>query len=47
VGDTLRLRAFVAEADGARLRSAERLSPWPATETEAHALGLSLGRTIK
>jgi hydroxymethylbilane synthase len=47
LGDTLRLRAFVAEPDGRNLRRADRTSPWPATETEAHDLGLSLGGTIK
>jgi hypothetical protein len=37
----------VARPDGADLRRAERVAPWPATETEAHDLGLSLGLTIK
>jgi hydroxymethylbilane synthase len=47
LGDTLRLRAFVARADGSEVRRAERTSAWPATEGEAHALGLALGVTIK
>jgi len=46
-GDTLRLRAFVARPDGGELRRAERVSPWPSTDGEAHALGMSLGLTIK
>ena len=46
VGDTLRLRAFVARPDGGDLRRGERTSPWPGTEADAHALGLSLGNTL-
>jgi hydroxymethylbilane synthase len=45
VGDGLRLRAFVATEGG--VRRADRTSPWPATEPDAHALGLSLGMTLK
>jgi hydroxymethylbilane synthase len=44
--DRLRLRAFVAEADGSRLRRAEDVVPWPASEAEAHGVGLALGRTL-
>jgi hydroxymethylbilane synthase len=44
--DSIRLRAFVADADGARLRHAERVVPWPATETQAHLIGLELGRSL-
>lgn len=47
LGDTLRLRAFVAQADGTGLRKAERTSGWPATEPEAEALGRALGDTMK
>jgi hydroxymethylbilane synthase len=41
--DGLRLRAFVAEADGTGLRRSERLVPWPETEEQARAVGLALG----
>jgi hydroxymethylbilane synthase len=46
-GDALRLRAFVARPDGSALRTAERSGAWPATEDEAHALGLELGDALK
>jgi hydroxymethylbilane synthase len=46
VGGELRLRAFVARADGSALRHGERVVPWPATEAAARAIGLELGRTI-
>jgi hydroxymethylbilane synthase len=46
-GDALRLRAFVSLPDGSSLRTAERSSPWPATEDEAHALGRKLGDALK
>jgi len=42
----LRLRAFVAEPDGSRLREADRMFTWPAGEDEAHALGLEMGRGL-
>ena len=42
----MRLRAFVADADGSRLRRAERRVAWPETEAEATELGLSLGRQL-
>src|SRR5580658_8307950 len=42
----LRLRAFVAELDGSRLRRAEHSGAWPASETEAHEVGLALGKTL-
>jgi hydroxymethylbilane synthase len=46
-GDMLRLRAFIATPDGRKPRSAESTVAWPATEDEAHLLGLALGRTLK
>lgn len=46
-GDALRLRAFVAEPDGKRLRRGEEPSPWPSTEDDARALGLELGERLK
>jgi hydroxymethylbilane synthase len=44
--DRLRLRAFVAEVDGSRVRKAERTVDWPATDAEAHEIGLALGHTL-
>jgi len=44
--ENMRLRVFVADADGSRLRRAERLIPWPASEADAHQAGLALGRTL-
>jgi hydroxymethylbilane synthase len=46
-GDTLRLRAFVAEPDGTANRRGEREAPWPASADEAHNLGLALGLTLR
>jgi hydroxymethylbilane synthase len=46
VGTSIRLRAFVADEQGDALRRAERESSWPANATEAHDLGLSMGRTL-
>jgi hydroxymethylbilane synthase len=43
----LRLRAFAAEPDGSRLRRGERTAAWPASEAEAHELGLALGSAMK
>jgi hydroxymethylbilane synthase len=45
-GDRIRLRAFVAKADGSVRRQAERVSPWPAAAIDAHDLGLALGREL-
>ena len=42
LGDTLRLRAFVARPDGTEARRTERSCPWPASEAEADAFGRSL-----
>ncbi|HEY6461965.1 MAG TPA: hydroxymethylbilane synthase, partial [Polyangiaceae bacterium] len=46
LGDTLRLRAFVARSDGTDLRKAERTWPWPATEAVADGHGRSLAATL-
>ncbi len=43
----LRLRAFVAEPDGTRLRSADVQASWPASESEAHQFGLKIGGSLK
>ena len=42
----MRLRAFVADADGSRLRRGERREPWPSGEGEAAELGMSLGKEL-
>ena len=46
-GEAIRLRAFVANADGSGLRRAERTAPWPRAETAAHDLGVTLGRELR
>ena len=40
------LRAFVADPDGARMRSAERRVAWPQAEEEARRVGLDLGAEL-
>jgi hydroxymethylbilane synthase len=45
-GTDLRLRAFVAEADGSHLRRREVKRPWPASEADATELGMSVGRAL-
>jgi hydroxymethylbilane synthase len=45
-GEEMRLRAFVAEADGSRFRRAERVMRWPEDQTEARDAGLALGKTL-
>jgi hydroxymethylbilane synthase len=47
VGDAIRLRAFVANADGSALRRAERTGPWPGADRAAHELGVALGRELR
>ena len=47
IGETLRLRAFVAGPGGEGLRRAERDAPWPATEEGAAALGRAMGEGLK
>jgi hydroxymethylbilane synthase len=49
-GPVLRLRAFIADPDGARLREGERTVPWPAAphaEEDAHRVELELGAFLK
>jgi hydroxymethylbilane synthase len=43
---SLHIGAFVAGPDGSRVRHGKRVMPWPATEAEAHAVGLELGQTL-
>jgi hydroxymethylbilane synthase len=42
----MRLRAFVAEADGTALRRIDEHLEWPATDAAAHEAGLGLGRRL-
>jgi hydroxymethylbilane synthase len=42
----MRLRAFVADPDGAQYRAADRTIPWPSAD-EAHRIGLEMGRSLK
>jgi hydroxymethylbilane synthase len=46
LGQSLRLRAFVARPDGSNRRAGERVVPWPADEASARELGLALGREL-
>jgi hydroxymethylbilane synthase len=46
-GDAIRLRAFVANADGSAPRRAQREAPWPRNADAAHDLGLALGRQLR
>jgi hydroxymethylbilane synthase len=47
VGGTLRLRAFIADADGGGLRRADREVPWPTTEADAHSVGRAVGDSLR
>jgi hydroxymethylbilane synthase len=42
----MRLRAFVADADGSRLRRSERRAAWPSSEDAATELGMALGKEL-
>jgi hydroxymethylbilane synthase len=46
VGESMRLRAFIAAPDGSGFRRADRAFAWPATEEEARALGLEVGASL-
>jgi hydroxymethylbilane synthase len=46
-GDAIRLRAFVANADGSGLRRAERTGAWPGAATQAHDFGVALGLELR
>jgi hydroxymethylbilane synthase len=46
-GTKLRLRAFVADPDGARLERGERTIAWPTAEADARALGVDLGSSLR
>jgi hydroxymethylbilane synthase len=45
-GATLRLRAFVADPDGARYAEIAETAPFPSTHEEATALGREVGRKL-
>jgi hydroxymethylbilane synthase len=47
VGASIRLRAFVAAADGSAPRRIDHTRPWPATADEAHRLGLAFGQQMR
>jgi hydroxymethylbilane synthase len=42
----MRVRAFIAHPDGKNHRRDEREVPWPATERDAHDVGLTVGRAL-
>jgi hydroxymethylbilane synthase len=46
-GGELRVRAFIAEPDGSRLRRGERRVAWPANEDDAKEVGAALGRELR
>jgi hydroxymethylbilane synthase len=46
-GGEIHLRAFVADADGSRVRRGERRASFPATDAEAHRLGAELGAELR
>jgi hydroxymethylbilane synthase len=46
VDGSLRIRAFMARADGSIQRHGERMVRWPATESEARAIGVALGESL-
>ncbi len=45
-GAVMRVRAFIAEADGSSLRRDGREVPWPETEAAAREIGLALGGAL-
>lgn len=45
-GSSMRLRAFIADANGNNIRSAERTVAWPSSEEIAAALGRDLGAEL-
>jgi hydroxymethylbilane synthase len=46
-GETLWVRAFLAEADGSRVRTAERREAWPKLPSEAARMGEELGHELR
>lgn len=47
VGDTMRLRAFVAVGDEMRIEREEGTFPWPASDAEAAAFGTKIGLSLQ
>jgi len=45
-GTSLRLRAFIADADGKNIRRGDRSVPWPKSEDEAASVGRDLGAEL-
>ncbi len=45
-GTQLRLRAFIADPDGARFRESDRTFAWPSSEGDAHRIGLEIGASL-
>ena len=45
-GEKMRVRAVLANEDGSNPRRIERVFPWPASEEEARARGLEVGREL-
>ena len=46
-GDSLVLRAMIAEPDGSRLRRSSERVPWPKDEADAHAFGRDVGSRLR
>jgi hydroxymethylbilane synthase len=46
-GESMRLRAMLAEPDGSRPRTGERRIPWPRSHEEAELLGRDLGDELR
>ena len=46
LGASMRVRAFVAEADGSNFRRGERNATWPDDQPSAWAIGQELGRSL-
>jgi len=45
-GDSLHLRAFIAQPDGSGLRQGEVTLPWPESEAQSRDIGLRLGESL-
>ncbi len=46
-GDSMRLRALLAEPDGSHLRTTERVVSWPGDEAEAERIGRDAGEELR
>jgi hydroxymethylbilane synthase len=46
VGDTIHLRAFLAQPDGTGLQAGDRTASWPRSEAESREIGLRLGESL-